>query len=216
MGTMLAAREAVASGFAVNLGGGYHHAKPDNGEGFCIYADIALAVGRLRTNGRLGEKDRAACIDLDAHQGNGVCHCFQDDRRIFLLDMYNRDIYPCYDRQARERIDCDLPLPAGCTGVEYLRTLRSHLPPFLDSISSTAPLGLVIYNAGADVYEGDMLGGLNLSYDDVLQRDHFVVEECRRRNVPVLMLLSGGYSLTSYQLVADSVEKLLIDFVAWP
>ena len=215
MGTILAARCAVKKGFTVNLGGGYHHAKPAGGEGFCIYADIALAVKRLREEGQLSKDQRVAYVDLDAHQGNGVCHCFSDDRNFFIFDMYNRDIYPCYDRQARERIDCNLPLPSRCTGIEYLRTVRSQLSPFLDSISRGAPIGLVIYNAGTDVYEADALGGLSLSFNDVLERDYYVVEECRRRAWPVLMLLSGGYSAMSYSLVAESVGKLLEDFVAW-
>lgn len=127
--------------------------------------------------------------------------------------MYNSQIYPAYDRPARERIDCDLPLPNDCTGVEYVRTLKSRLPPFLDSITRSSPVGLAIYNAGADVFEGDMLGGLKLSFDAVLERDSFVVEECRRRELPVLMLLSGGYSRDSYRLVAESLKRLLKAFV---
>jgi histone deacetylase 11 len=209
MGTVVAAREALRSGFTVNLSGGYHHAKPAGGEGFCIYADVAIAVMMLRREKLLADDARVAHIDLDAHQGNGVCHCFQEDRRFFIFDMYNSQIYPAYDRKARDRIDCNLPLPNGCTGTEYLRTLKSQLPPFLDSISRTLPLGLVVYNAGSDVYEGDTLGGLRLSFEAVIERDAFVVEECRRRELPVLMLLSGGYSRLSYRLVAESLKGLL-------
>lgn len=209
MGTVVAAREALRSGFVVNLAGGYHHAKPAEGEGFCIYADVAIAVALLRRERLLAEDARVAYVDLDAHQGNGVCHCFQDDRRFFTFDMYNSQIYPAYDRPARERIDCDLPLSNGCTRVEYLRTLKTRLPPFLDSVTRSSPVGLAIYNAGTDVFKGDMLGGLRLSFDDVLERDAFVVEELRRRGLPVLMLLSGGYSRDSYRLVAGSLKRLL-------
>lgn len=208
MGTVVAAREALRSGFAVNLSGGYHHAKPAGGEGFCIYADVALAVRLLRREQLLADDARVAHVDLDAHQGNGVCHCFHDDRRFFTFDMYNSQIYPAYDRAAHERIDCNLPLPSGCTGIEYLRTLKSQLPPFLDSVSRSSPIGLAIYNAGTDVFEADMLGGLRLSFDDVLERDRFVADECRRRKLPLLMLLSGGYSRISYRLVAESLKRL--------
>lgn len=214
MGTVVAAREALWSGFAANLAGGYHHAKPEGMEGFCVYADVALAVAALRREQSLGDDARVVHVDLDARQGNGICHCFQHDRRFFMFDMYNCPIYPAYDRKARERIDCNLPLPNGCTGAEYLRTLKSHLPPFLDSVSRSSPISLLIYNAGADVYKDDALGGLALSFGDVLERDAFVIEECRRRKLPVLMLLSGGYSRGGHRLIAASLKKLLPPFQA--
>lgn len=209
MGTVLAARECLDHGFAVNLSGGYHHAKPDRGEGFCIYSDIALAVQVLREEDRLGERERVAYIDLDAHQGNGVCHMFRDDRRVFIFDMYNSQIYPSSDLVARERIDCDIPLTSVCREQEYLRELRRRLPGFLDSISQSERVGLAIYNAGTDVYVDDPLGLLNLSAAGIRERDRFVVDQLRERNLPTVMLLSGGYTRVSYQLVADSVIELL-------
>ena len=84
MGTILAAREALEHGLAINLAGGYHHASPDDGHGFCAYADVGLAVDRLRTSGALGEEDKVIYVDLDAHQGNGVCRTFYDDLRVFI------------------------------------------------------------------------------------------------------------------------------------
>jgi len=209
MGTVLAAREAIRDGLAVNLSGGYHHAKPSGGEGFCIYSDIALAIHTLRSEGALDDNDRVAYVDLDAHQGNGVCHCFLDDRRVFIFDMYNGDIYPSYDRVARQRIDCDLPLASNCTQAEYFRTLEAELPGFLDSVGRSRRVGLAIYNAGSDVFQGDALGGLNLTAEGVLRRDQFVIDELRRRGFPTVMLPSGGYSAESYKLLADSVQVLL-------
>src|SRR5258708_3631371 len=118
--SLIAAREALTAGVAVNLSGGYHHAKPDHGEGFCVFNDIAYLIHCLRFEGQLEPDDRAAYIDLDAHQGNGVCHHFRTDRRVFVYDAFNRDIYPSYDIVARERVNCPVPLPAGCSGAEYL------------------------------------------------------------------------------------------------
>jgi histone deacetylase 11 len=131
------------------------------------------------------------------------------DRRVFIFDVYNGDIYPSYDRVARQRIDCDLPLTSNCTEGEYLTTLERSLPGFLDSIGRSRRVGLAIYNAGSDVYHGDSLGGLNLSAEGVLRRDRFVVDELRLRNLPVVMLPSGGYSRESYKLLADSVQALI-------
>jgi histone deacetylase 11 len=208
-GTIVAAREALAHGFAVNLGGGFHHAKPDAGEGFCVYNDIALAVRALRREGRLAERERVVYVDLDAHQGNGVSHAFLDERRVFMLDAFNSTIYPCYDTRARERIDCPLPLTPSCTETEYLGALRARLPGFLDSVGSSAPIGLAIYNAGTDVYEHDALGGLNVSARGIAERDAYVVSELRRRGLPTVMLLSGGYSPESYRIVGASIEALI-------
>jgi histone deacetylase 11 len=205
MGTVIAGHAAMAEGLAVNLSGGYHHAKPDRGEGFCVYGDVAMCVADLRDQGRLAEWDRVAYIDLDAHQGNGVCHHFLHDPRFFVFDMFNRTLYPQDDTLARERIDCPVPLAPGCTGPEYLELLRSRLPGFLDGIGKSRPVRLAIYNAGSDVFVEDSLGGLGLSAQDVLQRDLFVVRELRRRGIPTVMVLSGGYSDQSYQLIANSI-----------
>lgn len=208
-GSVLAARAALETGAAVNLSGGYHHAKPTQGEGFCVFSDAALIVRQLRAERMIQETDRIAYIDLDAHQGNGVCHQFRGDRQVFIFDMYNKDIYPTADYEARERIDCNVPLTFNCLGAEYLRLLRGKLPGFLDSISKSAKVKLAIYNAGTDVFAGDKLGGLNLSAEDVLTRDLFVMDELKERRIPAVMLLSGGYSRESYRLVAATVLELI-------
>jgi histone deacetylase 11 len=209
MGSLVAAQAALTCGVAVNLSGGYHHAKPNGGEGFCAYSDVALMVHYLRKNGAIADQARIAYVDLDAHQGNGVCYHFMEDSRVFLYDMYNPAIYPAYDRVARERIDCAVPLPSLCSGTEYLTLLRQRLPGFLDSLCRDRPPALAIYNAGTDVLAGDALGNLFLSAADVLERDLFVIEECRARAIPVVMLLSGGYSRQSYLLVAATGRALL-------
>jgi histone deacetylase 11 len=209
MGTILAARAAMQFGAAGNLAGGYHHAKPESGEGFCIYADIALAIDVLRRENLLKEHDRIAYIDLDAHQGNGVCHAFLHDSRVFIFDIYNRGIYPWHDVTARERIDCAVPVAGGCDDAHYLGLLRERLPGFLESVARKGSLALAIFNAGTDPFRGDPLGGLELTAGAIEQRDRFVINCARDRGVPLLMLPSGGYSGLSYRMLADSVEFLL-------
>ena len=208
-GSLVAAREALGCGLALNLSGGYHHAAPDRGEGFCVFNDIAHLVHGLRAEGRLAPNDRVVYVDLDAHQGNGVFHHFRADRRVFVYDAFNPSIYPAHDRAARDRIDCAVPLPTHCTGAEYLRLLELTLPGFLDSVRRTERVGLVVYNAGTDVFADDALGGLNLTAADVLARDQFVIEQTRSRGIPTVMLLSGGYSRESYRLVANTAVELL-------
>ena len=208
-GTTLAAAAALQHGLAVNLGGGFHHAKPAAGEGFCIYADVAIAVRSLQQQGTLPDHARIVHIDLDAHQGNGVCHAFRDDRNAFLFDMYNGSIYPLADRLARDRIDCDLPLQPGTGDEEYLDRLTTALPGFLDSVGKSHPVRLAFYNAGTDPLAGDPLGGLDVSADGILERDRFVIRQLRDRGIPTVMVTSGGYTSGSDRLIADSVSHLL-------
>lgn len=207
-GTMLAAEAAMTDGLAINLSGGYHHAKPTEGEGFSIYADIGIAVAWLRQRGKLNENQRVVYVDTDAHQGNGVCHTFLSDNRVFIFDIFNGYIYPCYDVRARERIDCAVPIDGSCSNTEYMQALQRRLPGFFESVCKSS-VGLAIYNAGTDVFAEDPLGGLAISAETILARDLYVVSELRKRNIPTVMVLSGGYTKQSYQLVASSVIKLL-------
>jgi histone deacetylase 11 len=207
-GSVIAAKAALQTGAAINLSGGYHHAKPNQGEGFCVFSDAALIVRQLRQEKLLQPDDTIAYVDLDAHHGNGVCHQFLADKRVSIFDMYNENVYPGREFEEHQRIDCNVPLPFGCPGAEYLAILRENLPHFLDSLGKSR-LRLAIYNAGTDVFNGDKLGGLGLSADDVLERDLFVIHQFQQRQIPFVMLLSGGYSRQSYQLVANTAAKLL-------
>jgi len=207
-GTIVAAQEALQHGIAINLSGGYHHAKPDRGEGFSIYADAGIAVAALREQHLIPEAARIVCIDTDAHQGNGVCHVFMNDSRVFIFDLFNGRIFPILDVEARKRVDCAVAVTSACTDGEYLRELETRLPGFLDSVCNS-PVGLAIYSAGTDVFAGDPVGGLELSAETIRKRDLFVVRELRKRNIPTVMVLSGGYTKASYRLVADSVIGIL-------
>lgn len=118
---LLADRLALRHGIAVNVGGGYHHAKPDAGEGFCIYNDIAIAVRDV-------QEDRLArtvlIVDLHVHQGNGTAVCLAAGEDVFTFDRHQRDIYPRH----KEKNDLDVPLPAGTDDAAYMKLLQHHLP----------------------------------------------------------------------------------------
>lgn len=207
-GTIVAAQKSLRHGFVVNLSGGYHHAKPGHGEGFSIYSDAGIAVASLRRDNLIADSDRVVYIDTDAHQGNGVCHTFMRDGRVFIFDIFNCRIYPWHDIEARKRIDCEIPITEACTDLEYLQGLRERLPGFLDSVAKSR-IGLAIYNAGTDVIAGDPVGRLSISAATILERDRFVIGELRKRSLPTIMLLSGGYTRESYRLVAESVQQLI-------
>jgi histone deacetylase 11 len=208
-GTILAFVLALEQGLAINLGGGFHHAKPTRGEGFNAYNDVAIGITRLRQRRQISPEDVVLYVDCDAHQGNGVATCFLHDRTLKIFDVFNSEIYPRHDAAARTRVDRPVPLPSGTDGEAYLLELQRSLPPWLDEFTSRVPPALAIYNAGTDVVADDPLGALALAPQHILERDVFVVESLLRRSIPTAMVLGGGYTQDSYRLVADSVAAIL-------
>ena len=202
-GTRLATTLALRHGLAFSLGGGFHHAKPDRGEGFCLFNDIAYAIRRGRLEHGLG---KVLYIDLDAHQGNGVAAMFLDDPEVKLFDIYNGDIYPQNEPELRARLDASFPLEMDTETEPYLQVVRSEVPAFLEAHKDAS---LVIYNAGSDIVSGDRLGGLRVSPEGVLQRDLVVIEAARERNLPLVFLPSGGYTKDSYRLICNTVVAAL-------
>lgn len=200
-GTLLACRQALEHGVAINLGGGYHHAAAGWGGGFCVYADAPLAAKVLHDEGRAG---KVMVVDLDAHQGNGTAAVFQDWPWATILDLYERDLFPA----RKEPEDYPLPVPSGLTGVEYLRIVQEALPSALDAVRPD----LLIYNAGSDPFTGDPLAGFRLTMSDLAERDLIVVSMARERGIPVAMLLSGGYSAESWRIHTDGIEGVLTRF----
>ena len=204
-GTILALEQAIKNGIAINLSGGYHHASANRGEGFCLFADVGIAIAELRKRGLLDPNDAVLIIDLDAHQGNGNEHVFRDDAAIHIFDMYNKDIYP-NDIYARERINCDVPVVSGTGDEVYMALLQQRLPLFIRSVPNPK---IAIYNAGTDIVARDPLGALNVSSKGVLERDKFVFHQLAEHQIPFLVLPSGGYTNASYKLIADSIAYLL-------
>jgi len=197
-GSILAARESLTRGAGINLGGGFHHAFPDHGEGFCVFNDIAIAIRALQHEGRIR---RAAVIDLDVHQGNGTAAIFRDDPTVFTFSMHHEQNYPAIKPPS----DLDVGLDTGTDGAAYLAALERHLPAILDRHRPD----LVAYVAGADPYEQDQLGGLRLSREDLRRRDRVVFEGAATREIPVVAFLAGGYAVRVEDTIgihADMVE----------
>lgn len=200
-GTLLAARLALDHGIAINLGGGYHHAKPDAGGGFCIYADMPVAIRALQAEGRVA---RALIVDLDVHQGNGTAVCLAGDDSVFTFDMHEEDIYPF----PKETDDLDVPLAAGLGDDEYLDLLARHLPRVFDQ----ARPDIVFLQAGVDVLAGDRLGNLRLTPEGVLRRDGMVFDEAVRRGVPIVMVLGGGYGRNAWNVQYQSIRQVILRY----
>ena len=182
-GTLLACRLALEHGVAINLGGGFHHAADGWGGGFCVYADVPLAVKGLHDEGKVG---RVLVVDLDAHQGNGTAAVFRGWDWASILDLYERDIFP----SRKEPEDYPLPVGPGLAGEEYLRIVGETLPGVLDAVRPD----LVVYSAGSDPYAGDPLARYRLTAGDLAERDLLVVDMVRERETPMAVVRLGGYS----------------------
>jgi acetoin utilization deacetylase AcuC-like enzyme len=184
-GTLLAARTALREGLAANLAGGTHHAFADHGEGFCVLNDVAIAMTLLRAEGVI---QRGAVIDLDVHQGNGTAALFEHVDEVFTFSMHGERNYPT----AKMRSNLDVPLRDGVGDAEYLEQLAGNLPVVLERAAAQ----IAFYLAGVDVVAGDRYGRLALSESGLSQRDRFVIERVRRRGIPLVIVLAGGYAAT--------------------
>ena len=184
-GTLLAAEEALRSGISANLAGGTHHACRGHGEGYCVINDVVVAVRELV---RRRAAERALVIDLDVHHGNGNAELLAADPGAFTFSMHGERNYPL----RKPPSDLDVGLPDGTGDDEYLAALERHLPGCFDRSRAQ----IAFYLAGVDVVEGDRFGRLAMSRQGLAARDRRVLEECRSRGVPVVLLLSGGYAAT--------------------
>uniref|UniRef100_A0A8D2Q4S7 Histone deacetylase 11 n=1 Tax=Varanus komodoensis TaxID=61221 RepID=A0A8D2Q4S7_VARKO len=200
-GTIMAGKLAIERGWAINIGGGFHHCSSEKGGGFCAYADISLAIKFLFE--RIEGVSKATIIDLDAHQGNGHERDFMEDRRVYIMDVYNRYIYPG-DGFAKRAIRRKVELDWGTEDAEYLQKVRTHVEGALNEVKSD----IIIYNAGTDILDGDPLGGLAISPQGIIERDEIVFRAARKHGIPILMVTSGGYQKRTARIIADSLLNL--------
>ena len=209
-GSILAAERALEDGVCVNIGGGFHHAFPDHGEGFCMINDFAVAIRAMQKRGRIR---RAMTIDCDVHQGNGTAsifggsgqgrvRCRRSDaaavelsganvssgpaKDVFTISLHQENNYPF----VKPASSIDVNLPDGCGDDEYLAWLDNALSSGLRQFEPE----LICYVAGADPFREDQLGGLNLTIDGLKKRDELVFRAARARNIPVMTTYAGGYA----------------------
>jgi len=181
-GTLTAARLALTDGRACHIGGGFHHAFANHGEGFCLFNDVAVALEVLRRDEAVS---RAAVVDLDVHHGNGSAFLYDRDPRVFTLSMHEQHNYPAF----KPRGSLDIGLKAGTDDATYLDLLRGALSHVVEHRPD-----LVCYLAGADPFEGDQLGNLRLTKEGLRERDRLVLRTMRDARFPVVIVAAGGYA----------------------
>jgi acetoin utilization deacetylase AcuC-like enzyme len=215
-GSILAGRRALDDGVGINLGGGFHHAFPDHGEGFCMINDIAVAIRRLQKDKLI---ERALVIDCDVHQGNGTAVIFghkralaqvsqplpsagaptlrktehgsirelsADGTDVFTISLHQENNYPTWKPPS----SIDVNLPDGIDDEHYLGWLDNAVSSALRQFEPQ----LISYVAGADPYKYDQLGGLNLTIEGLKRRDEFVFRLAKARSIPAMVTLAGGYA----------------------
>ena len=224
-GTVDAAFLALKNQWAINIGGGYHHAERDRGMGFCVYGDIQLAVEKVW---KKYPNYHILIVDLDAHRGNGHEDYFKDtfnasDRKVHIFDMYNDAIYPGSFAPTEQYIDKPSKRYEGlnikdnkfskdffATGGAYLKKLKKQLPSYIKNlIENNKQPNLIIYNAGTDVFAEDTLGQMPLTKEDIITRDTYVFQLAQKQNIPIVMVTSGGYTYESAEIVADSIKAIV-------
>jgi acetoin utilization deacetylase AcuC-like enzyme len=218
-GSMLAADYALNDGVAINIGGGFHHAFPDHGEGFCMIHDVAIAIRRMQKDERI---QRAMTIDCDVHQGNGTAVIFgaglgvpgdplpsragpalspfrpakvhsAQAADVFTISLHQENNYPAW--KPPSSIDVNLPDEIGDD--DYLAWLDNAISSGLRQFDPD----LICYVAGADPYREDQLGGLSLSIEGLKRRDELVFRVAKTRGIPVMVTFAGGYA----RIVDDTV-----------
>ena len=211
-GSILAAELALRDGVCINIGGGFHHAFPDHGEGFCMMHDFAVAIRSVQKRKLI---QRAMTVDCDVHQGNGTAMIFGSPpaqpgtlpsahhgsvfglsggnirqgsaKDVFTISLHQENNYPL----VKPPSSIDVNLPDGCNDAEYLAWLDNALSSGLRQFEPE----LISYVAGADPFREDQLGGLNLTIDGLKQRDQLVFRAARARNIPVMVTFAGGYAI---------------------
>jgi acetoin utilization deacetylase AcuC-like enzyme len=214
--TIAAAQAALAGeGVAANLAGGTHHAQADNGSGYCVFNDVAVAARLMQAEWHRHRREllRVVVIDLDVHQGNGTAAIFRDDPTVFTLSLHGARNFPF----RKEASDLDVDLPDGCTDMPYLEALDQALDETWRRHEGRPP-GLAFYLAGADPHEGDRLGRLKLTATGLRERDRRVFAALRERGIPVAVSMAGGYGHVIEDTVAvqlASIEEAAASWAAW-
>lgn len=194
-GTINAGLMALQDGLAGNLAGGTHHSMPDHGEGFCVYNDVAVAIKVLKQSMWV---NKVLVVDCDVHQGNGTAYIFRDDPDVFTFSIHGEKNYPFQKPPS----DLDIGLPDKTGDDKYHKSLISAL----DQIFSLFAPDLVFFLGGIDPLEADHFGRLSLSLQGLRERDRIVIESVTQRNLPLVLLLSGGYAPTLKETVVAHAQ----------
>ena len=202
-GTVLATKLALNYGIACNTAGGSHHATSNEGAGFCVFNDVAVAAKYLTSRGLA---NKILIIDLDVHQGNGNSEIFKNDNQVFTFSMHSKVNYP-----AKKSVsDLDIELEENLEDREYIDILKNNLK-YLNEVE----FDFVFYIAGVDIHYNDRLGKLKISDNGIFERDELVIDNFFSNKIPICGVLGGGYNEDFNKLVElhSSLHKTCAKFL---
>ena len=202
-GTVLATKLALNYGIACNTAGGSHHATSNEGAGFCVFNDVAVAAKYLT---KRGLANRILIIDLDVHQGNGNSEIFKNDNQVFTFSMHSKVNYP-----AKKSVsDLDIELEENLEDREYISILKNNL-----KYLNEEEFDFVFYIAGVDIHYNDRLGKLKISDNGIFERDELVIDNFFSNKIPICGVLGGGYNEDFNKLVElhSSLHKTCAKFL---
>ncbi len=183
-GSLGALKSAINSdGIAGNMAGGTHHAYHSKGSGYCIFNDLAICARVAKRDYK--KVNNVLIIDLDVHQGDGTASIFSNDDSIFTFSMHCESNFPLKKMVS----DLDIPLKKGMKDEEYLNILNVNL----DRLSQI-PSDIIFFQAGVDVLDSDGLGYLSISKSGLIERNKMVLDFAKKRNLPLVVFMGGGYS----------------------
>jgi len=229
-GSILAAQLSLTYKVSISIGGGFHHAFPDHGEGFCMIHDVAVAIRRMQRDDKIRT---AMTLDCDVHQGNGTAAIFAGTRTassllpsvsastlvrregvpvggkmreahagdVFTISLHQHNNYPMWKPPS----SIDVDLLDGIGDDDYLAWLDNALSSGLRQFEPD----LLCYIAGADPYREDQLGGLSLSIEGLKRRDDLVFLVARTRGIPVMVTFAGGYARNVEDTVTIHTNTIL-------
>jgi len=189
-GTIECSDFSIKNGISMNIAGGTHHAFYDKGEGFCMLNDQAIAANYLLNNSFI---KKILIIDLDVHQGNGTASIFKNNPNVFTLSFHGQKNYPF----RKENSDLDLGFDDFTNDAFYLKKLKEIIPRVIDNFQPD----FIYYLAGVDVLKNDKLGRLSLTIKGCLERDRFILNNCKKNNIPVQVSMGGGYSFNIEEII---------------
>ena len=189
-GTIECSDFSIKNGISMNIAGGTHHAFYDKGEGFCMLNDQAIAANYLLNNSFI---KKILIIDLDVHQGNGTASIFKNNPNVFTLSFHGQKNYPF----RKENSDLDLGFDDFTNDAFYLKKLKEIIPRVIDNFQPD----FIFYLAGVDVLKNDKLGRLSLTIKGCLERDRFILNNCKKNNIPVQVSMGGGYSFNIEEII---------------
>jgi acetoin utilization deacetylase AcuC-like enzyme len=199
--TIAACRKALSEGFAVNLGGGTHHAFYDHGQGFCWLNDSVIAARAMQAEGLA---KNILLVDCDVHQGNGTASIVKDDPAIFTFSIHGKNNFP----YQKEKSDLDIELKDETDDDTYVNALEKGL----HAVTQIFKADMVIYLAGADPYRKDRFGRLALTKRGLAKRDRLVLKHLIKAGIPTAVTMAGGYSPNIQDIVdihCQTIEILL-------